>query len=103
MLVSSTALESSIIGVSISLIYVFFIAISYDKAKSHLWLRTSQYLSKHFEKEENSRPYLFPMYNKKGKVINNDTLIELSFDSIFSKEFAYWYSRTNCFKSFNVG
>ncbi len=34
--------------------------ISYDKAKSKLWGLTSNYLSTHFKKEDNSRAVVFP-------------------------------------------
>ena len=59
--------------------------ISYNKAKNHLWSMTKNYLYQHFEKQDNSRQLVFPQYNKKGECINRDSLLDISFHSVFSR------------------
>ena len=64
-------------------------AICYDKAKNKLWGMTKNYLYQHFEKTENSRAIIFPQYSKKGELINKNALLELSFNTVISKQFVY--------------
>lgn len=59
--------------------------ISYEKAKNNLWSMTKNYLYQHFEKTDNSRAVVFPLYNKKGECTNRDSLVDISFHSVFSK------------------
>jgi len=61
--------------------------ISYDKAKTRLWDMTRSYLSQHFEKETNSRDVVFPQYNKRGELVNRESLLDISFKSVYSKQF----------------
>lgn len=63
--------------------------ISYDKAKGKLWDMTKNYLYSHFKKDENSRATFFPEYNKRGELVNKDSLMDVSFRSVFSKQFNY--------------
>ena len=65
------------------------IAISYYKAKDNLWERTKTYLNSHFEKQKNSRALIFPIYGKKGELLNEEKLLNMSFKSVYSRQFKY--------------
>ncbi|CDW76761.1 UNKNOWN [Stylonychia lemnae] len=63
--------------------------ISFKKAQQNLNKITNEYLSKHYVVLENSRAKLQPTWDKRGQVANKKDLLDISFNSVFSKQFAY--------------
>eukprot|EP00347_Sterkiella_histriomuscorum_P004872 403358766 len=63
--------------------------ISFKKAQKQLQKVTKEFMDPHYQMQDNSRSKVFPIWNKRGQLTNAENILNMSFNSIFSKQFIY--------------